>query len=152
MGRCTRESFCHFAGRINEKPILKLPDFDKDFVIQTDASNEGLGAVLMQEYDGKLHTVAYGSKRLSSAESKYSTLEKECLAIVWGINKFRLFLLGKRFVLQTDHQPLAFLDSAKFRNDRVMGWSLSLQAYDFRVEDIPGKNNVMADYLIRMIM
>ena len=64
-----------------KKPILKLPDHTKDFILRTDASNVGLGAALMQECNGKLHPVAFASKKLTYAESKYSTLEKECLDV-----------------------------------------------------------------------
>ena len=81
----------------------------------------------MQEHEGRFFSIAYGSKKLTSAEQKYSTIEKERLAIEWGVLKFRLYLAGKSFVLQTDHQPLTFLKDAKFRNDRIMRWALALQ-------------------------
>ena len=105
---------------------------------------------MMQRHDDKFYPMAYASKKLTNTERKYSTMEKECLAIVWGVKKFRLFLMGKPFVLQTDHQPLAYLNKAKFQNDRILRWALTLQAYDYRVEDIPGKDNVVVDYLSRM--
>ena len=108
------------------RPILRLPDHNKTFILRTDASNCRLGAALMQEHAGKFFPMAYGSKKLTSAERKYSTTEKECLAIVWRISKFCLYLAGKPFVLQTDHQPLTFLKDAKFRNDRIMRWALAL--------------------------
>ena len=96
------------------RPILRLPDHNKTFILRTDASNCGLGAALMQEHEGRFFPIAYGSKKLTSAERKYSITKKECLAIMWGISKFRLYLAGKLFVLQTDHQPLTFLKDAKF--------------------------------------
>ena len=65
------------------------------------------------------------------------------------MNKFRLFLAGKAFVLQTDHQPLVYLNKTKYQNDRVMRWALAIQEYDFIVQDIAGKDNLMADYLSR---
>ena len=151
-GEAQEKAFTTLQEYLLRKPILRTPDHAKTFVLRTDASNHGLGAALLQEHDGKLHPIAYASKQMSSAEKKYSTLEKECLAIVWGVNKFRLFLMGKRFTLQTDHQPLAYLGKAKFQNDRVMRWALTLQGYDYYVEDIPGKNNVAADYLSRIIV
>ena len=91
--------------------------------------------------------MAQVSKKLAPAETKYSTLEKECLGIVWGITKFRLYLAGKPFILQTDHQHLAYINKTKYQNDRIMRWALSLQGYDYTVQDIPGKDNVAADYL-----
>ena len=104
----------------------------------------------MQEHNDKLYRVAYASKKLFSAECKYSTLERECLAIVWGMTKFRLYLAGKLLVVQTDHKPLSYLNQAKFLNDGIMRWALALQGYDYKVESIPGKDNVFA-YLSRII-
>ena len=117
-----------------------------------DAFNSGIGAVLMQEHEGKLHPVVDASKKLTNAETKYFTLEKECLAIIWGVGKFCLFLAGKKFVLQTDHKLLTFLSMAHYKNDGILWWYLSLQGYDFVVKDIAGKENVMADYLSRIIV
>ena len=108
------KAFVTLRKNLMRRPILRLPDHGKSFVLRTDASNNGLGAALMQEHDGKFYPIAYGSKKLSSAEQKYSTIEKECLAIVWGILKFHLYLAGKPFVLQTDHRPLSFLNKTKF--------------------------------------
>ena len=130
--------------------ILRPPDH-KTFILRTDASNCGLGAALMQEHEGRFFPVAYGSKKLTSAERKYSTIEKKCLAIVWGVSKFRQYLAGKPFVLQTDHQPLTFIKNAKFRNDRIMRWASALQEYDYTVKDIPDKDNVVADYFSRIV-
>ena len=90
------------------RPILRLPDHNKTFGLRTDASNYGLGAALMQEQEGRFFPIAYESKKLTSAERKYSTIEKTCLAIVRVVSKFRLYLAGKPFVLQTDHPPSLF--------------------------------------------
>ena len=150
-GEAQERAFLTLQERLLKKPILKLPDHQKPFILRTDASNCGLGTSLMQEYDDKLYPVAYASKKLSSAECKYSTLHHECLAIVWGMTKFRLYLAGKPFILQTDHKPLSYLNQAKFQNDQIMRWALALQEYDYMVESIPGKDNVVADYLNRII-
>jgi len=101
-------------------PILRLPDPEKTFVLRTDASNYGIGAVLIQEHGGKLFSICYVSKKLSDAELNYSTIEKECLVVVWGIKRFHMHLYGVRFVLQTDHEPLKYMNSAKFTNNRLM--------------------------------
>ena len=69
---------------------MKLPDLMKPFVLRTDASGVGVPAVLLQENEGKLYPVDYGSKKLSLAEAKYPIIEKECLAVVWGIENFKL--------------------------------------------------------------
>ena len=105
---------------LTSEPILRLPDPAKTYFLRTDASNNGIGAVLMQLHDEKLFPVCYASKKLSSAERNYSTIEKECLAIVWGIKRFYLYLYGVPFVLQTYHEPLKYMDSAKYTNARLM--------------------------------
>ncbi|KAK7097946.1 hypothetical protein V1264_004849 [Littorina saxatilis] len=132
---------------MSRDPVLRLPDTAKEFILRTDASDEGIGAMLMQEHGGKPFPVSYASKKLSGAEKNYSTMEKECLAIVWGIKKFELYLQGVKFVLQTDHKPLTYLNSAKFVNNRIMRWVMYLQNFDMRVESIKGSDNVGADFL-----
>ena len=104
----------------------------------------------MQRHDEQLFPVCYASKKLSSAERNYSTIEKECLAIVWGIKTFRLYLNGVPFVLLTDHEPLKYMDSGKYINARLMRWAMFLQSYNFRVEAIKGSENVGLDYLSRV--
>ena len=136
---------------IISKPILHLPDINKLFTIRTDASDRGLGAVLLQEVDGSLFPIAFASRKLLNRERNYSAIEKECLAIVWGIQKFSLYLYGRQFVLQTDHFPLQYLNAAKFENSRIMRWALCLQRYNFNVEHIKGSDNVGADFLSRVI-
>ena len=101
---------------LTSEPILRLPNPAKTYFLRTDASNNGIGAVLMQRHEEKLFPVCYASKKLSRAECNYSTIEKECLAIVWGIKRFYLYLYGVPFVLQTDHEPLKHMDSAKYTN------------------------------------
>ena len=146
------KAFVTLRKSLVRRPILRLPDHYKIFILRTDASKCGLGAALMQEHEGRFFPIAYGSKKLTSAELKYFTNGKECLAIVWGISKFRQYLAGKPFVLQTDHQPLTFLKDAKFRNDRIMRWALALQGYDYTVKYIPGKESVLADYSSRLVV
>ena len=136
---------------LTSDPILRLPDPEKPFVLRTDASDYGIGAVLMQEHEGKLFPICYASKKLSDTELNYSTIEKECLAVVWGIKRFHMYLYGVRFVLQTDHEPLKYMNSAKFTNNRVMRWAMFLQSYNMKVEAIKGSDNVGADYLSRAL-
>lgn len=123
----------------------------KPFVLQTDASADGLGAILLQEVDGVKHPVAYASKRLLPRERNYSTIEREAFAIIWGIQKFQRYLLGTHFMLETDHHPLQYLDTAKFQNSRIMRWSLLLQPFRFTVRAIKGTENVGADFLSRYV-
>ena len=81
----------------------------------------------------------------------YSSVERECLAIVWALEKFYKYLYGRLFTIQTDHQPLAYLKSAKMNNNQLMRWALKLQTFHYRIEVIPGKNNIGADFLSRIV-
>ena len=132
-------------------PVLHLPDLNKTFILRTDASELGLGAILMQEQDGLLHPIAFASKKLLPCETRYSTIERECLAIVWAIQKFELYLFNKSFVIQTDHQPLTCVDRSKILNKRIMNWAMILQEFRYRIEAIPGKENFGPDYLSHVI-
>jgi hypothetical protein len=137
-----RESLIH-------PPILRLPDVSRPFILQTDASADGIGAILLQEEQGVKHPIAFVSKKLLPREKNYSTIERECLAILWGIQKFQTYLYGTHFVLETDHQPLLYLNRAQFQNGRLMRWALALQPYRFTIKSIKGSENVGADYLSR---
>jgi len=90
---------------ISKPPILKLPNFEQEFVLQTDASNNRIGAILLQEELAIEHPIAFASRKLLPREIHYSTIEKECLAIVWAIQKFQNFLYGKSFIPEMDHEP-----------------------------------------------
>ncbi|KAL8619623.1 hypothetical protein ACOMHN_019678 [Nucella lapillus] len=115
--------------RLGTYPILKLPDMSKQFTLRTDASGVGLGAVLLQEYDGQKFPVKYASRKLSKCEQGYATVETECLAVVWGVQKFQKYLYGNQFTIETDHQPLTFLQEARLKNSRVLRWAMALQPY-----------------------
>ena len=135
---------------MTRSPILRLPDVGRDFILRTDASNIGLGAVLLQEKDGIKFPIHYASKKLLPREQAYSTIERECLAIVWAVKKFQTYLYGRQFILETDHQPLVYMQKARVVNSRIMRWALSLQPYRMRIEAIKGSSqNVGADFLSR---
>jgi hypothetical protein len=144
-----QRAFDRLKQMLCSQPILKLPDFSQTFILRTDAADDGLGAVLLQVEDGEKFPVAYASKKLSSRERSYAVIEKECFAVVWGIQKFHQYLYGREFVLETDHQPLTYLNKSKTENSRLMRWALQLQPYRFRIVAIKGSDNVGADYLSR---
>lgn len=144
-----KTSFEKLKESICEKPVLCMPDQDKGFVLRTDASDRGIGAILLQENGGQLRPIAYQSKKLHGAESRYATVEKECLAAVWGVQRFERYLYGRHFILETDHQPLKCLQRLP-TNPRLIRWALQLQPYSYTVRVIPGKDNHGADYLSRM--
>ena len=93
--------------------------------------------------------VTYVSRKLQTRESRYSTIERECLAIVWRITKFQEYLYGSEFIMETDHQPLQYLRQPKFQNGRLMRWALTLQPYCFLLRAIRGRDNIGADCLSR---
>ena len=120
--------------------------------MQTDASDRGVGAVVCQRDDtGDEHPVAYYSRKLLPREERYSTIEKECLAIKLGIQAFRVYLLERPFVIETDHRSLEWLDRLKGHNSRLTRWSLELQPYDFKVRHRAVRDNQNADALFRLV-
>ncbi|XP_038050657.1 uncharacterized protein LOC119723850 isoform X2 [Patiria miniata] len=151
-GASQEQSFRTLKSRLESEPILSLPDPDKPYILAADASEVGIGAVLMQERDGTKHPVSYASRKLLPRERAYSTIERECLALVWAISKFHIYLYGREFVLETDHHPLSYLTKAKVNNNRVMRWALSLQPYRFIIRAIKGSQNVGPDFLSRCTM
>ena len=135
------------------QPVLWSPNFSKEFILQTDASDYGIGAVLSQfDAEGIDHPVAYYSRKLLPREQRYSTVEKECLAIKLATHAFRVYLLGRKFTIQTDHRALQWLDRLKENNSRLTRWSLALQSFKFEVQHRAGKANANADALSRLIM
>ena len=139
----------HLQKCLSSYPILLLADLEKSFVVRSDASSIGIGGVLLQERDDILHPVTFVSRKLLPRETRYSTIERECLAIVWCVTKLQRYLWGRQFVLQTDHRPLTYLAASVFKNSRVMRWSLSLQEFKYSVQPIAGTANLWADFFSR---
>jgi hypothetical protein len=126
-------------------PVLALPDFGIPFTLECDASGEGIGAVLMQNR----HPLAYEIQKLRGPELLYSIYDKEILAIMHALAKFRKYLVGARFVVKSDHNSLKYLLEQKDLNERQQKWVSKIQAYDFDIEFVKGKNNAVADALSR---
>lgn len=116
----------------------------------TDASNEGLGAVLSQGEIGKDLPVAFASRTLNKAEINYSTTEKELLTIVWGMRYFRPYLFGRKFVVVTVHKPLTWIMSVKDPGSRLLRWRIKLEEYDYDIVYKKGGQNTNADALSRV--
>ncbi|KAI9551163.1 hypothetical protein GHT06_006378 [Daphnia sinensis] len=138
--------------RRNVKPILIYPDFSKEFLIYTDASNYGLGAVLSQMKDGKDQPIAYASRHLNKGEIKYSTIEKEAVAVVFGIKRFRHYLQDQPFIIVSDHRPLQWLQTFKDETGRLGRWAILLSNMKFSVQYRPGRVHENADFLSRIPM
>ena len=136
---------------ISSEPALIVPDIDGLFFVQTDASGSGLGCVLLQMREGSLRPCRFHSRKLLPRETRYAVIEREALAIVWGLQKLSRFLLGTEFVLQTDHAPLTCITGGRTQNARLTRWALILQQFNFKIEYIKGVRNNVADYLSRFI-
>jgi hypothetical protein len=137
---------------LSTTPVLVSPNFDELFLVQTDASDVGIGAVLAQLRDGEDHPVAYASRTLNKAERNYSTTDKECLAIIFAVRQFRQYLLGTKFHLYTDHAALQFIhqmNKSKDMHKRHARYQLELQEFTFDAFHRAGRRNANADALSR---
>lgn len=144
------ESFVQLKKCMASEPILKLPDYTKEFMVQTDASGLAVSGALLQEHEGRRFPVLYLGRKLKGAELNYPVVEQECLALVYTLDKLKFYLTGKEFMLETDHAPLLYLNKYKNGNNkRLTRWALELQEYRFRVVAIKGSTNHLADFLSR---
>lgn len=123
---------------------LSHPMFDSEFYLQTDASKLGCGAELFQySSTGERRTISFASRTLNSAEKNYSITELELLSVVFACVKFRVFILGYKVNVLTDHQALTFLFKCRLRNARLTRWTLLLQEFNLKIQHIPGATNIM---------
>ena len=147
---CQR-SFDLLKDKLASRPLLKFPDFSKQYIISTDASGFAVAAILQQEYSGMLHPIAYYSRCLNVHEIKYSVIEKEALAILNAFEHFRPYIYGNRFsvIVKTDHKPLKWLFNVKTPSSRLLRWRLRLEDFNYEIHYIPGNENIFADALSR---
>ena len=149
-GENEHNAFITLKSLLCQAPVLAYPQFDKKFILQTDASDLGLGAVLTQ-YDsfGNERPISYASRPLTPREKDYSATEKEALAAVYAIDHFRVYLLGRDFTLVTDHSALRWLHSVEPKG-RIARWVMQLQEYSFDIKHRAGTANGNADALSRL--
>ena len=145
-----QEAFQTLKGEIASRPVSAYPDFSKPFRLYTDASNLGLGAILAQRQDGKERIICCASRTLNNAETNYSTTKKECLAVVWGVQVFRPFLVATHFEILTDHYALQWLRSMKSTSAILHRWAAALEDYRFTILHRPGKLQGHVDALSRL--
>lgn len=145
-----QRAFEDVKSELTHAPILSCPNFDEKFVLQTDASSYGLGAVLTQTIEGQERVIAFASKTLSKTERNYTVTEKECLADIWTVRKFRCYLEGYSFTVITDHSSLRWLHNLKNPTGRLARWALELMGYDYTIIHRKGALHHVPDALSRM--
>ena len=152
--RWTKEgkwAFEELRRRLTTSPMLAYPDFERPFILDTDASDVGIGTVLSQIDDqGAERVIAYGSRVLSKPERRYCVTRRELLAVVIFTKHFRLYLAGRHFLLRTDHASLAWLRSFKEPEGQLARWLERLAEFDYKITHRQGKKHVNADALSRL--
>ena len=133
-------------------PIIKSPDWSLPFELMCDASDYAVGAVLGQKVDKRSHVIYYASRTLNDAQINYSTTEKELLAIVFALEKFRAYLVGTNVIVYSDHAALRYLLKKKEAKPRLIRWILLLQELNMEIRDKKGVENTVADHLSRLVV
>ena len=151
------EAFNHLKAACLQAPILSFPDFSKPFLLETDASGKGLGAVLSQKQsDQRYHPISYASRIMNEMEQGYHSNKQEFLALKWAVTEqFHEYLspYGKNrneFVVHTDNNPLTYIFSTTNLDAAGQRWVAHLASYNFALEYQKGKDNTVADFLSRM--
>ena len=146
------KAFQDLKDRLIRRPILSYPNFEKDFFVACDASDVGLGAVLLQREQNKLMPLSFASRVLTPAERNYSVTERELLAVVWAMRKFRHTILGFPVHVITDHLPVVdlFKKQTFVQNSKFNRWFLSVLEYNPQFKYLPGRYNTIADSLSRV--
>ena len=151
------EAFEHLKAACLQAPILAFPDFNKPFLLETDASGKGLGAVLSQKQtDGRYYPIAYASRIMNDTEQRYHSNKQEFLALKWAVTEqFHEYLspYGKNrneFVVRTDNNPLTYIFSSTNLDAAGQRWVAQLASYNFSLEYQKGKDNTVADFLSRL--
>ena len=145
-----QKSFDHLKDLLIQAPLLVFPDFAKPFVLETDASGQGLGAVLGQQQEsGLVAPIAYASRTLQKHEQNYGVTELEALGVVWAIRHFRPYLYGHACKVYTDHEALKSLLNTPHPSGKLARWGLAIQELDLEIHYRPGRSNQAADALSR---
>lgn len=143
-------SFQTLRQALLHSPILKYPDFEKEFKIIVDASDFACGAVLTQNYDGMDMPITYISRAFKKGELNKPPIEKELLGVHFAITQLRPYIYGRHFIVKSDHKPLIYLYNLKNPSSKLTRIRLELEEYDFTIEYIKGKDNIIADALSRI--
>ncbi|GJZ88152.1 reverse transcriptase domain-containing protein [Tanacetum coccineum] len=144
------QAFEMLKKKLTEAPILIAPDWDLPFKLMCDASDFAIGAVLGQRHDKHFRLIHYASKTKNEAESHYTTMEKEMLAVVYAFKKFQSYLILNKSIVYMDHSALKYLFAKKDSKARLLRWVILLQEFTFKVIDTKGAENLAADHLSRL--
>nr|GEZ91696.1 reverse transcriptase domain-containing protein [Tanacetum cinerariifolium] len=144
------DAFRTLKTKLCEALILIAPNWDMPFELMCDASDFATGAVLGQCQDKHFRPIHYASKTMTEAESKYTTIEKKMLAMVYAFKKFRSYLILNKSIVYTDHSAFKYLFQKKDSKARLLRWVLLLQEFTFKVIDTKGAKNLAADHLSRL--
>ena len=151
MNEAARNTFHQLKNIAISTPVLAYPDPNKEYLLETDASNLGLGAVLSRKKsDGRYHPMAFGSRALHGVEFNYHSTKLEFLAMKWSIKHFQTYSLGRRFKVHTENNPLTYFLTSPNMDAMKQRWINELVKYDFSLKYQKGKNNTMADALSRI--
>ena len=135
---------------LSSEPVLRFPDLNTPFVLEVDASNYAVGGILSQKApDNTLHPVAYFSTALQKSQQNWSATTKEAFALVLAVRHWHVYLAGRHFVLNSDHNPLTHMRQQRDPRGKFSRWLSELEEFDYSVVYIPGKDNVKADALSR---
>ncbi|KAG1418570.1 hypothetical protein G6F58_005022 [Rhizopus delemar] len=145
------QAFEQLKKLLTTAPVLARPDFNKQFILVTDASKLGLGCILTQlDKEGREHPIIFASRGLKSGEVNYAPTKLECLAVVWAVKLFRPYLLGKKFTIITDHSALTGLLKTSNPTGIIARWIVILSEYEFEIKYRPGRVNESADFMSRL--
>ncbi|RDX97904.1 Retrovirus-related Pol polyprotein from transposon 17.6, partial [Mucuna pruriens] len=146
------QAFEELKTRLTSTPILQAPNWELPFELMCDASNSALGVVLDQRdsVSQLAHVIAYASRTMDPTQINYTNMEKELLAIVFALDKFRSYLLGSKVIIFSDHATLKYLVKKPDAKPRLIRWMLLLQEFDLEIRDKKGADNAVADQLSRI--
>ena len=143
-----QQAFDKIKTALTQAPVLAHPQTDKPYILYTDASDKAIGAILVQKDDkGIEKVISYLSHKLSGAQLRWPTIEKEAYGIVYSLKKFHPYLWGAEFEIHTDHKPLKSLFQSEIKNTKLQRWAVQISEYGAPILYHPGKLNIRADFL-----
>jgi hypothetical protein len=145
-----RSEFEDYKSALQKACAIYYPDYTLTWIIRVDASELGIGGVLLQIFDGQEQIIALVSKKFSERASEWATIEQEGYAIYYTVKKLAYYLMGKEFIVETDHNNLLWMEASEV--GKIIRWRILLQSFVFKIRHIPGKTNVLPDTLSRLFM